>query len=885
MQTAQTTSKEAVPIIRGDKYRRTHKASVIGILGAHAPAVCSRGSQFFNADRWTARFLTKALCVWAGANPGCVPTGVDLEQWIRSANTHRAPKAQIVIANTPDKLPLRTALGLTGGAYHEAFHTKYSCRRILRADEVSSLVLPRWAKVKDWSKYYGAFQQWSNVIEDIRIERRGREDYDGVYVKLCDLQDFILLQEQQGALDVRAHGGKSGALSVIIGVFRDVGLGYNTETQRFVMAQYQKDNPKAVEMVLNGPLAPMLRETIGMSRDDDLGCLRVAMDVIAELAELGKGADEDEQAQQGQTGDGNQECPACSAPANKIKVRPKSDGNGGKVKGVGIATCTVCGFQEEVEVEPKQQQQPGQGSGQDGPDFDGFDDMDFDSPAGDADSDGDESDGDDQSGDSKADGQDDSNQTGGSGKGADKGDDENDGAGGGDTGKEGDDGDSDSGGKGAKDDGKDKDGDSDSSGKGAKDDGKDKDSDSGDKGAEQGDKNDGGTGDPSDGGNKQGDETDGGSDSGGCPGSAGGHHHDKKDHPGDDWTDVAEDALDQAADGKDLGLKDGNSALEDAFDAVREKDNSDIGEGEAPWNPYDPDMDEAHLVQPSAKGKAHDGEAADRIIRSVKRETAFLRARLRTVIKSIEMSHTVHGVPKGRGLSSRFLVDSKAALNAQDFPTRAYFQPDIQVDMSMAVAVVLDESGSMDTLRKDATRIMTALTEPFDGLDFPTMVLGFRNGWQAEAPVSAEDKGTYHRRHGVQYDIFKMFHERFKSIRWRFANTRANGGTPMSDGIQYALDALNYRDEAHRFLFVVTDGCPNGGHTEVINRQIRLAKQAGIHIVGVGMGYGAQYVQTLFPDNVYTTKMADFPRLLLAKLNELVDIRAPKRGRRMRKTG
>jgi hypothetical protein len=758
-----------------------------------------------------------------------------------------------VIANTPDKLPLRTALALTGGAYHEAFHTKYSCRRTLRANEIVELVLSRWAKVKDWSKYHGALQQWSNIIEDIRIERRGREDFAGVHVKLCDLQDFILMQEQAGVLDVRAHGGKPGTLSVILGVFRDVGLGYNTETQRFVMTQYEKDNPEAVKMVLAGPLSPMLRDSIGMTKDNDLGCLQVAMDVIAKLAELGQDADENERAKQGQTGDGNQECPACGASADKIKVRSKPDGQGGKVKGVGLATCTVCGFQEEVKVEPKQS---GQGSGQDSPDFDGFDDMVFDNPAA-----GSDSDSKDQSGDDK---------TGGSGgKTEDK---EDDGKAEADGDKDGDEKDGD------EKDGDEKDGTDSGSGDGG--------GNSDNNGDKQGGKDGDSSGEPKDGGNQQGDETEGGSDKGGDPGSAGGHHHDKEEHPGNDWADVAQDALDQAASGKDLGLKDGNSALEDAFDTVRERDETNVKSGESPWNPYDPDLDEAELVRPSIKGKGYDTDAADQIIKSVKRETAYLRARLRTVIKSAEMTHTVHGVPRGRGLSSRFLVDSKAALNAREIPTRAYFQPDIQVDMSMAVAVVLDESGSMYSLREDATRIMTALTEPFDGLNFPTMVLGFRDGGgSSDSKMGPDDKGVYHRQHGVHYDIFKMFHERFKAIRYRFANTRSAGGTPMSDGIQYALDALNYRDEAHRFLFVVSDGCPNYGHVPVITRQIRLAKEAGIHIVGVGMGYGAQYVKDLFPDHVYTTKMATFPHLLLAKLNDLADVRASKRGRRIRKTG
>ena len=105
----------------------------------------------------------------------------------------------------------------------------------------------------------------------------------------------------------------------------------------------------------------------------------------------------------------------------------------------------------------------------------------------------------------------------------------------------------------------------------------------------------------------------------------------------------------------------------------------------------------------------------------------------------------------------------------------------------------------------------------------------------------------------------------------------------MSDGVQYALQALSNRDEAHRFMFVLTDGCPDGGHEAIIKRQIRLGRDAGIYIIGVGIGCGAEYVKDLFDDSVYSDNISEIPKLLIAKLNELADIRGGKRGRRVKK--
>ncbi len=127
-----------------------------------------------------------------------------------------------------------------------------------------------------------------------------------------------------------------------------------------------------------------------------------------------------------------------------------------------------------------------------------------------------------------------------------------------------------------------------------------------------------------------------------------------------------------------------------------------------------------------------------------------------------------------------------------------------------------------------------------------------------------------HRGGCVAHDIIKGFDEPYRQAEGRFSKLRAEGGTPLADGIQFAMDNLEYRDEDNKVIFVVTDGWPNGGHVPVINRQIRICQERGWHIVGVGVGYEAQYVQNLFPDSVYSETVSEIPKLLVKKLNELM---------------
>lgn len=104
----------------------------------------------------------------------------------------------------------------------------------------------------------------------------------------------------------------------------------------------------------------------------------------------------------------------------------------------------------------------------------------------------------------------------------------------------------------------------------------------------------------------------------------------------------------------------------------------------------------------------------------------------------------------------------------------------------------------------------------------------------------------------------------------------------MADGIEFALRHMEVRSEPHRFIFVITDGQPNGGHLPVIKRQLRLAKAAEIHVIGVGLGSSAQYVKGLFPDYVYSSKVSEVPKMLLEKMNSLMDMRISSGGIRRR---
>lgn len=794
--------------------------------------VVSAGDRFFNMDTWRMPSLQHAMLQWAATHKGQHPSQRDVENWVREANNASLGQAHaeqdgqdgdpnqqryspfIQVAGTPSDLSRQTFLAIVGGVYHECWHTKYSRRAKLTVGPTAKQILSRWKKVPDWSRYAGFIMGMSNIVEDIRIERIGTQDYPGTYAKMEHLQDFILTQEAESDVHVQTKMGKKPELvGVISRVFRDIGLGYDTELQRDALVNYRKWHPKAVAMVVtkDGPLRKLLDKAITLGKKDDQDCLWLAMDIVIELHKAAiappkppkppkngqqgqKGQKGQGQPQQGQSGGGQ------SQPQDG-KDSDKSDGAEGNGKGKDGSE--------------------GKGSGSDGKDGD------------DKDADG--------SGNGAKEGKDgkDGNGSEGSHPGEAAGDADGQGSSGNADGAEGKDGDGpQANGKGKPQGGK--------VGEGKPQDGQPTEGTDDRRADPMGDGHVGLTG-------------------------AGGFYNDMSDHDGN-YNDIAAQSLRDAIKGQKTagGWAD---AVEKAIGDAQKQEDAMCARGERPWRPYSTDGDKEQVVKSSSRGKQSDTDAANKLLASVKTQCTYLRTKLRQLVREAEMVGIEHGTRRGRRLSPRTMTNTYISIRNGRKPTRAYMQRDEDIDTSMAAAIVVDESGSMASRLRLTSQGLVALVEPLDKLGVATQVVGFRDGsWGG----GTEDN---HRSGSIKYDVFKRFEERFNNVKHRFNNLRAAGGTPMADGIAHGMAALNTRIEGHRVLFVFTDGQPNNEHRPVVRWQIRKCREAGIHIVGVGLGPGASYVSNLFDDSVFVRDLNELPRALSKKLTELLNFRHRREGR------
>ena len=357
---------------------------------------------------------------------------------------------------------------------------------------------------------------------------------------------------------------------------------------------------------------------------------------------------------------------------------------------------------------------------------------------------------------------------------------------------------------------------------------------------------------------------------------AGGGSTQRDDKAGFDPAQFAQDLLAAMERGDEAGVKDLANALAEAIGAEQRAQDGTVEANEALWNPFTTSNDKVLVVFAGAEAR----EAGRKLQESVRREVSFLRARLRNKFLEAKQPIVLHGVKRGEALSERRLADTWVEVLSGIAPTRPDTRTVRRDKVSIAVAVVVDQSGSMQSRKTEAARALTAICAPLDEVGCPVLAVGFRNGYDYDRPESdaqVDPSRPYHRTESIDIDIFKSWDEPVRNCLGRFTKVKATGGTPMSDGIQFALQALSARKERHRILLVITDGDPDWGHGPVIRRQQRLAREAGIALVGVGIDYGCRSVETLYDRHVLVEDVSKLPESLLKTINDLVFPRGPAR--------
>ena len=310
------------------------------------------------------------------------------------------------------------------------------------------------------------------------------------------------------------------------------------------------------------------------------------------------------------------------------------------------------------------------------------------------------------------------------------------------------------------------------------------------------------------------------------------------------------EALEDAFNG---GLLDNAEALREAIWGDYE---TDAGYNEQEWRPARPDLD--RVIKPRGNY-----DTAMTMREKGALLTGAIMGRFRRKFLEARRPKTFHGVKFGRGLSERRLVDTMVEIKSGIRPTRPEYTTHKGRDVSLALAVVADQSGSMWSRKERCATAMLAFADAFERLGSPVMCCGIRDtrsysgnseNEDVDLTVPGDDVSDLRYSRGgndhVIYDVFKDWDEslRHKRVVSRFAAYKAGGGTPLSDGVAFALESISHRPERHRVIIVLTDGRPRNHRT--MNYLVRKAREAGIGVVGVGIGSGMEKdIAELYPDH------------------------------------
>lgn len=173
-------------------------------------------------------------------------------------------------------------------------------------------------------------------------------------------------------------------------------------------------------------------------------------------------------------------------------------------------------------------------------------------------------------------------------------------------------------------------------------------------------------------------------------------------------------------------------------------------------------------------------------------------------------------VHKSRGTR----IDSRRLCGISTGRVDVFKNKNQQTDVSAAISVVIDASGSMSTGRmKIANTAALAFAKAFQ-----------RCGIESEfSYFSAE---TLDDRNSASFCPVKRFNE--KSIKPDMFSAHANDGTPTGDAMEYALLSMSTRPENNKILFVITDGDANA--PQKVRTMKDVAKQTGVTVIPIGIG-------------------------------------------------
>jgi cobalamin biosynthesis protein CobT len=175
------------------------------------------------------------------------------------------------------------------------------------------------------------------------------------------------------------------------------------------------------------------------------------------------------------------------------------------------------------------------------------------------------------------------------------------------------------------------------------------------------------------------------------------------------------------------------------------------------------------------------------------------------------------------------------------------------VDISVAVEIIIDESGSMGGDRSSGARnLAIVIGETLDQLGIPFEITGTTTMYGEGSPAMPHLNGMS-RTNPVIYKHYKVFADAWHVCKTAVSAITSHLHNIDGEAIEYAAIRLSQRKESRKIIFSICDGQPCGGqrNDEVLAQNIidvcHRARKSGIEVYGFG-------VETDRPEQYYDKK-------------------------------
>ena len=306
--------------------------------------------------------------------------------------------------------------------------------------------------------------------------------------------------------------------------------------------------------------------------------------------------------------------------------------------------------------------------------------------------------------------------------------------------------------------------------------------------------------------------------------------------------------LEELRDADESDISDIESVVNNEWDKV----DSQVGPSQRVERPFTREHDRVIHIKHGDTAKFRE------ISKEVRKDSLYLRSKLMVYLKGEKKVKRRYNQRRGKRLG-RGVHEVVFKKKPRAFQTRT--TKEVQ---HAAVSIVIDESFSMRKEKDRSQYMLATFAVSLQQLQIPFEVVGFRSGYclrDTKEAKEVSDWSRFTRSISVYFDVFRTFDEPFTDTSLsKLMMARAEGGTPLLAGYDFAARRLLERTEPRKIIIVITDGYPMLlSNIQVCNSESEILEGLGVETIFVGYGEGASKI-TQFRNHIHIKDLQEFSR-------------------------